>query len=195
MNPFNFALQPCDCILFQHQSDLGKIIQKVTKSWASHAALCIWGPDYLIEADDLVGVHKTALSIYLRDTSFVRIQVRRAINLKIADAVNKALALNGHPYGTLDLIKIYGYDHGWNDLDTPTLDGEDKLICSELVARALAAGGVDVRPQFGVRSFGMVTPAMLSESTVLKVVYDWVKEEVHEVPQPVPCAPDPPTDH
>ena len=120
--------------------------------------------------------------------------MRRAPSLDIAAAVAKALSMDGDPYGTVDLLKIYGYRMGWCDLDRAALDGEDKIICSELVARALAAGGVDVRPQFGLHSFGMVTPAMLAETTIA-VVYDYTREGDHEAIHSVPAlAPDPPTD-
>jgi hypothetical protein len=195
MKTFDFSLQPGDFVLFQHESDLGRIIQRVTGSWASHAAFCTVAPDGLIEAADLDGVRQTKIEDYTTDHTFIRIQVRREPLLSVPDAVVKALSMNGKPYGTFDLFKIYGYRMGWCDLDRATLDGEDKIICSELVARALAAGGVDVRKQFGVQSFGMVTPAMLAETTI-PVVYDYTREESHEAVHAVPAvAPDPPADH
>jgi len=194
MTPFSYAMQPGDVVLFQHQSDLGKMIQHVTHSWASHAAFCVASPDQLIEAADLSGVRRTKIEGYTIDPTFIRIQIRRAPGLNVEAAVAKALSLNGSPYGTVDLLKIYGYRLGWCDLDRETLDGEDKVICSELDARALYAGGVDVRPQFQVVSFGMVTPAMLAESD-LPVVYDWIKETGDEKAlAAVSVDPDPPTD-
>lgn len=194
MTDFAFDLKPGDFLLFQHESSLGRIIQHVTRSWASHAAFCWRSPDDLIEAADLDGVRETHIETYLSDPTFVRIQVRRAVGLEIAYAVSRALSMDGKPYGTVDLLKIYGYELGWCDLDTITLDGEDKIICSELVARALYAGGVDVRPS-GLHSFGMVTPAMLATSKV-PVVYDFQREVDHEAVHSVPAlAPDPPGDH
>jgi hypothetical protein len=103
--------------------------------------------------------------------------------------------MNGKPYGTIDLLKIYGWKLGLGDLDQAALDGEDKIICSELVARALYAGGVDTR--LGVKSFGMVTPAMLAAS-MIPVVYDWIMEvpdaKVAD-PHSLPALPDPPSSH
>jgi hypothetical protein len=189
MSAFSFSLEPGDFLLFQHDSDLGRIIQHVTKSWASHAAFAIAPPDKMIEAADLSGVRRSTLAEYTSDPTFLRIQVRRAPMLAPTPAVEKALSLNGKPYGTVDLLKIYGWRLGWCDLDSATLDGEDKIICSELVARALFAGGVDVR--CGVHSFGMVTPAMLATSTI-PVVYDWVKEKADEKVSVVRAAGDPP---
>ena len=56
MNPFAFCLLPGDFLLFQHETSLGRIIQHLTHSWASHAAFCRQQPDGLIEAADLDGV-------------------------------------------------------------------------------------------------------------------------------------------
>jgi hypothetical protein len=84
MTPFDFALQPGDFVLFQHESSLGRIIQHVTHSWASHAAFVVAAPDRLIEAADLDGVRLTQIEDYILDATFVRIQVRRSPALVVA---------------------------------------------------------------------------------------------------------------
>ena len=167
------TLQAGDVVLFQHQSDLGKLIQAVTGSWASHAALGLM-PGLTIEAHDLEGVRRVVFSLYFEDPSYVRVQVRRAPGLNVLLACDAAKAMNGAPYDVWDLVRIYGYAQlHLSRLDDAALDSPDKLICSELVARALFAGGVDVRPQFGLATFGLVTPAMLADSTLLETVSDW----------------------
>ena len=189
---FDFTMQPGDVVLFQHQSDLGKLIQRVTGSWASHAAFAL-DEDEFIEAADLSGVRRVPLATYVTDSTFLRIQVRRAPGLDVEKAVAKVLTLNGEPYGTWDLLRIYAYEHfGISTLDQAALDSETHIICSQLDAIGLHAGGVDVRPQFGINTLGLVTPAKLAVASVLQTVYDFQRSNVHEAFKMVPSAPDPP---
>ena len=196
MNPlFDFTMQPGDVVLFQHQTDLGKMIQKVTGSWASHAAFAL-DADEFIEAADLAGVRRVPLATYVTDPTYLRIQVRRAPGLDVQAAVAEVLTLNGDPYGTMDLLRIYAYEHFHiQTLDQARLDSKRNIICSQLVALGLYAGGVDVRPQFNLHTFGLVTPAMVAVSSVLQTVYDLQRGSIHESFQMVPSSPDPPGDH
>ena len=192
---FDFTMQPGDVVLFQHMTDLGKLIQRVTGSWASHAAFAL-DADEFIEAADLAGVRRVPLATYVTDPMYLRIQVRRAPNLDVDKAIAKALTLNGEPYGTWDLLRIYGYEHFHiSTLDQAALDSETHIICSQLDAIALYAGGVDVRPQFNINTLGLVTPAKLAASVLLPIVYDLQRGNVHESFKMVLSAPDPPGDH
>ena len=175
MTDFAFELQPADVVLFQHESDLGKLIQKVTGTWASHAAMALGG-DWLIEASDLKGVGKVHFQAYLEDKTYIRIQVRRAANLNVDSALTKVLTLDGEPYGTWDLLRIYGYEHFHiSTLDQAALDSETHVICSQLTALGLYAGGVDLRTQFKVNTFGLLTPGDHAAALALTTVYDWHK--------------------
>jgi hypothetical protein len=173
MTPFDFPLQAGDVVLFQHDSDLGKLIQKCTNTWASHAAMSL-GEDWLIEAHDLGGVRKVHFDSYFADPTYTRIQVRRAPGLNVQAAIAKVLTLNGEPYGTWDLLRIYGYEHFHiSTLDQAALDSETHIICSQLTALGLYAGGVDLRPQFKVNTFGLLTPGNHAEAVALNTEYDW----------------------
>ena len=173
MTPLAISCSAGDVVLFRHEGTLGDMIRAVTHSDFSHAAFGV-GADALVEAHDLDGVRRTLLADYLTVPEYTRVQVRRAPGLTVSLAVAKALSMNPQPYDTWDLVRIYGYQKlGLKVLDTPTLDSEDKQVCSELDARALFAGGVDVRLQFGLVTFGLVIPGMLAESTLLETVSDW----------------------
>jgi hypothetical protein len=76
---FTFVMQPGDFVLFQHDSDLGRIIQHVSQSWASHAAFAVEAPDQMIEAADFNGVRHSTLAEYvtIRPSSGFKSAVRR----------------------------------------------------------------------------------------------------------------------
>jgi hypothetical protein len=132
------------------------------------------GEDWLIESSDLNGVGKVYIESYLSDKTYVRIQVRRAAGLDADRAMMKVLSLDGEPYGTWDLLRIYGYEHFHiSTLDQASLDSETHVICSQLTALGLYAGGVDLRPQFKVNTFGLLTPGHHAEALALTTVYDW----------------------
>ena len=75
--------------------------------------------------------------------------------------VNEAIAMDGTPYGWLDIaaLALLCLGFRWNWLFRRA-KSEKTLICSQLVARAYDRAGVDLFP--GVDD-GLVTPGMLAD--------------------------------
>lgn len=178
--PSQIPLQPGQVLLVQRQWVIGRIIQRVTGSLWTHAALAS-GPNATIEAHDLHGVREIpdATGEYLADQRVVALRVFRwSEPFEVAPALAKAREYlrKATAYSVPDLLRVYLYEEFQDpDLDRADLDGDAKQICSELVARCGVPGGQDVRLQYGLTSFGLITPARLAASVCLVPEWGWIR--------------------
>lgn len=164
------VLRPASVLLVHRRSWLGAAIRWVTRSPWNHAALlegARHGDEcWTIEAADLDGVRHRRITDYEQDPTVRALAVYEWPGLTGAQRLailEWAEARNGAKYDTRQLLGIYlrarlpGLSRARN-----RLDDAGRMICSELVGRALAAAGCDPCPP-GV-GLGCLTPGDLART-------------------------------
>jgi len=137
---------------------VGWLIRKVTRSAVNHA-FAVTGPDEIVEARP-EGTCKGTLSQYAG--AYAVANTGEPVTQKQRDAVAaKALTLVGTPYNFPSILDIGLEDLGWHwRLLMRFARADRELICSQMVAVAGAAAGLDW--SCGKPSPDQVTPGDLA---------------------------------
>lgn len=134
------------------------VIRRATRGWADHAFV-IAEDGTIIEAEP-GGVRLGHLSEYYA----CRIAINSGEDMTVAQrtaVVAAAKAMIGKPYGDLQIVDDGLESLGWHwQWLASHADNNGELICSQLVAKAGQAAGLDWR--CGAATTAEVTPAMLA---------------------------------
>lgn len=135
-------LRPGDYFVVATGGFVATLIRWFTGSWANHCGVYV-GAGQIIEANP-AGVQMTSLSKY--DGLHIAWSCVPLTEIERAQILGASYVLAGIPYGFLDVAAIvlrrWGVG-GWAD---HRLDRGDRLICSQLVARAYRIAGRPLMP-------------------------------------------------